>query len=475
MHTRGVNPYMPSWEYVPDAEPHVFGDRVYAYGSHDLFRGHAYCLGDYVCYSAPVDDLTDWRYEGVIFGRTDDPDNPDGAACLYAPDVTQGPDGRYYLYYVLNEADYVSVAVCDEPAGRYTYLGNVRHADGTLLGRREGDMPQFDPAVLTEGETTYLYTGFSWPTDPSRLGATGVALGPDMLTITDGPHAVVPSGAHAAGTGFEGHAFFEAPSIRKVGDLYYLVYSTEHMNELAYATSTDPLHGFTYRGVIVSNADVGIDGYKPAGVKTGPGGNNHGGIENVGGQWCVFYHRHTAGHQSSRQGVLEPIEIRADGTIPQVEMTSCGPLGAGGALPGTGRFPAYIACNLFIDDPDFVPEDRTHLFDHRLPNITQDGRDGDELRGYVERVFDGGGVGFKYFDLVGGPTAVTVTTRGYPSGHVEVRTEPFGPALGQIPVGHSNEWKQWSAVIDLPAGRHALYLVYRGTAMLSLHSITLGA
>lgn len=23
------NPYLPSWEYVPDGEPYVFGDRVY--------------------------------------------------------------------------------------------------------------------------------------------------------------------------------------------------------------------------------------------------------------------------------------------------------------------------------------------------------------------------------------------------------------------------------------------------------------
>ena len=27
------NPYLPLWEYVPDGEPHVFGDRVYLYGS----------------------------------------------------------------------------------------------------------------------------------------------------------------------------------------------------------------------------------------------------------------------------------------------------------------------------------------------------------------------------------------------------------------------------------------------------------
>ena len=130
---QGYNPYMPSWEYVPDGEPHVFGDRVYVYGSHDQFRGHAFCANDYICYSAPVTDLRDWRYEGVIYARRDDPRNSDGEMCLYAPDVCQGPDGRYYLYYVLDALSIVSVAVCDTPAGRYQFLGYVHYEDGTLL------------------------------------------------------------------------------------------------------------------------------------------------------------------------------------------------------------------------------------------------------------------------------------------------------------------------------------------------------
>ncbi len=39
MKTNGCNPYLPSWEYVPDGEPRVFGGRVYVYGSHDRFGG----------------------------------------------------------------------------------------------------------------------------------------------------------------------------------------------------------------------------------------------------------------------------------------------------------------------------------------------------------------------------------------------------------------------------------------------------
>ena len=41
---QAVNPYLPSWEYVPDAEPHIVDGRVYIYGSHDLFNGLNFCL-----------------------------------------------------------------------------------------------------------------------------------------------------------------------------------------------------------------------------------------------------------------------------------------------------------------------------------------------------------------------------------------------------------------------------------------------
>lgn len=86
MKNHGMNPYLPSWEYVPDGEPHVFGKRVYIYGSHDRFAGYAFCQNDYVCWSAPVDDLTDWQYEGIIYTRAEAAHNEDGRQCLYAPD-----------------------------------------------------------------------------------------------------------------------------------------------------------------------------------------------------------------------------------------------------------------------------------------------------------------------------------------------------------------------------------------------------
>ena len=147
------------------------------YGSHDFYNGYVFCMGDYVCWSAPVDDLGNWRYEGTIYRKTDDPLNPDGKMCLYAPDVTVGPDGRYYLYYVLDKVSIVSVAVCDTPAGKYEFLGYVHDKNGVRLGERETDEPQFDPGVLTEGDKTYLYTGACASGDKSRTGAFVTVLG----------------------------------------------------------------------------------------------------------------------------------------------------------------------------------------------------------------------------------------------------------------------------------------------------------
>jgi len=470
---QAFNPYLPSWEYIPDGEPYVFNGRVYVYGSHDRFNGHAFCLNDYVCWSAPVDDLSDWRYEGVIYKKTDDPFNPDGRMCLYAPDVTVGPDGRYYLYYVLDKVSVVSVAVSDSPAGKFEFYGYVKYPDGTLLGEKEGDEPMFDPGVLTEGDRTYLYTGFCSRFDKSRTGAKATVLGPDMLTVIEPPVTVIPSEPYSAGTGFEGHSFFEAPSIRKVGDTYYLIYSSIVMHELCYATSKHPTKGFKYGGVIVSNNDLHIDSYKPANKPMYYGGNNHGSIVEINGQWYIFYHRHTNGTAFCRQGCIEKIEILDDGSIPQVEMTSCG--ANGGPLIGRGEYPAYIACNLFCKEDamytgGFGPTGA--WMSAQFPKITQDGRDGDEEIGYIANMVDSATAGFKYFDCRG-VKEVRIKVRGYCRGAFEVKTSWDGPALGRIPVDFTNIWTEYRADIRIPDGVHPLYFTYTGSGSASLASFTL--
>ena len=468
------NPFLPSWEYVPDGEPHIFGDRIYLYGSHDRFGSYRYCLNDYVCYSAPLDDLSDWRYESVIYERLADPISTEPSVnCLYAPDVTRGPDGRYYLYYCLSAVQAVSVAVCDTPAGKYEFYGHVHYPNGDLLGTRADDDFIFDPAVLTEGDRTYLYYGFAPARMPKNKGAMACVLDSDMLTILTDPVNIVPGPTLAVGTPYEPHAFFEASSIRKIDDTYYFVYSSRRACELCYATSKDPLGGFVYGGVIVSNNDTGIDTYKEADLPTCYAGNNHGGMTCVNGQWYIFYHRHTNGSSFARQACAEPISIEDDGSIKQVEITSCGL--NGGPLPGKGRYPAYIACNLFTETPKAYtggcsPDELWLSSD--FPKITQDGGDGDENEGYILNMKDGATAGFKYFDCKG-VTRIRVCTYGYPGGAIEVRNSIDGEVLGRCDITRTNYWNEFEFSVSIPDGVHPLYFTYRGPAQIHFKSFEL--
>ncbi|MBQ3762260.1 MAG: family 43 glycosylhydrolase [Clostridia bacterium] len=461
------NPYLPSWEYVPDGEPYVFGGRVYVYGSHDKFGGSVYCMGDYVCWSAEVNDLGSWRYEGVIYRKDQDPFNADLQGNLYAPDVAVGKDGRYYLYYVLSNRRNVAVTVCDTPAGQYRYLGYVRYPDGTMLGEKEGDEAQFDPGVLVEGDDVYLYTGFCARGDKSRHGAMVTVLESDMLTVKQSPVFVAPGCEYSAGTGFEGHEFFEAPSIRKLFGKYCFIYSSIKCHELCYALSDSPTSGFKYMGVIVSGCDMGITkGGKPAEKPLYYTANNHGSVVEIGESLYVFYHRHTNGTNYSRQGCLEKLSVEGD-RILQAEITSCGSVAP---LRGEGEYPAYIACNLFTPvECVYVPW--SGWMDDRFPKITQECT-GENPQSFIANMTDGATAGFKYFDLRG-VKAVSVRVMGYANGRVLVRTAPEGEACAEINVHYANVWYDAQAEAHLPDGVHALYFTFEGTGTLSFASFRL--
>ena len=228
---------------MPDGEPHVFGDRVYLYGSHDAFGGRKFCVNDYVCWSAPVTDLTAWRYEGVIYRRTQDPRMANGKHELWAPDVVQGKDGRYYLYYCPDDTiRSIGVAVCDTPAGQYEFYGLIKDEKGGVIGERIGDTIAFDPGVFMDDDgEIYLYSG-NGPRTKKEIGkepkaSVVMTLRDDMVTLKTEPKPLLPTLGRSEGTGFEGHEFFEASSIRKIGGRYYLIYSSFTNHELCYAVS----------------------------------------------------------------------------------------------------------------------------------------------------------------------------------------------------------------------------------------------
>ncbi len=477
MKIQAFNPYLPSYEYIPDGEPYVFGDRVYIYGSHDQFDGKEFCVNNYVGWSAPVDDLGNWRYEGIIYDKTKDP------MCesfedhmLFAPDVQQGPDGRYYLYYVFDFTGVVSVAVCDSPAGEFEYYGSVRHPDGTLLGAKPGEPYQFDPGVLVDDDgRVYLYTGFCpvnfpWEAFGSEKkiveGPMVTELEDDMITVKVGPRIIGPYGANSEGTGYEGHEFFEASSMRKINGKYYFIYSSLKGHELCYAVSHRPDGDFSYGGTIISNGDIYLNGRKPE-EAVNYTGNNHGSIVEIGGQWYVFYHRQTNGHQFSRQGCAEKIRIEEDGSIKQVEMTSCGL--NDGPLMAEIDYEARIACVLKGDDGAFF-YDMGQVFKEDHPHFTQDGIDRDDQPDqHIANMTHGSVVGFKYF-VHSGEDRIQVKVRGNGEGYLEVAKVENDQVLGKVSVGASEEWTSFTGDMLFGEGESALYFTYQGEGAIDFMS-----
>ena len=364
--TMAYNPFLPIDTYIADGEPHVFDDRVYLFGSHDKEAGDTFCMLSYEFFSAPVNDLGNWTSKGINYEARQDPLYSEEMRYMYAPDCVKGNDGRYYLYYCLSgykgRGGYknpISVAVCDTPDGKYEYYGYVRKKDGSPYL----DTLCFDPAVINDDGIIRLYFGSDYPwfdsfVKPLRkyaiakvvgrptkeipdeyTGSYHVELSEDMLTIKDKPKRI---DHEIKGEEYKKHQFFEGSSIRKIDDTYYFIYSSTNNHELCYATSKYPDREFTYGGTIVSNGDIGYKGRKPK-DRLNRTGTNHGSIEKINDQYYVFYHRLTHNSDYSRQACAEKIEILPDGSIPQVEITSCG---LNDGYLKEGIYPSVICCNL---------------------------------------------------------------------------------------------------------------------------------
>jgi hypothetical protein len=474
-----VNPYLPPWEYIPDGEPRIFDGRLYVYGSHDCFNGDVYCQNDYVCWSAPVDNLADWRYEGVIFRKKDDPANVTGLRLLFAPDVVQGMDGRYYLYYAYDFMGVMGVAVGDKPAGPYTYHGHVQYPDGQKWGSRKGDEFPFDPGVLVDDDgRVYLYSGFATkvPFVMSRghvlrnSGGVVMELEQDMITIKQGPKLLFPTKENNPPEDFRDHAFFEASSIRKIDGRYVFVYSSNHNHELCWAVSDQPMEGFRFGGTLVDIGDLFLDGNTDESHASNYLGNTHGGMVELNGQWYIFYHRQTNQHSYSRQACAEPLRRTEDGGFLQSEVTSCGL--NGGPLPGRGEYEARIACNLWS-------REGTARYDKAFPKklhpyFTQRGKDGaEDAVQYIANMRDGSVAGFKYFDFRA-VKAVRVKAGGKFSGTVQVSADKaFDVIAAELPMSSNGAIVNVEASLFLADGIKPLYFRVTGLGAMDFHAFEL--
>ena len=342
------NPYLPLWEHLPDGEPRVFEDpdhpgkyRAYIIGSHDVTYT-AYCGPDIRMWSAPVEDLSQWRDEGPIFswfvdGKWD---------TMFAPDLVETVDkatGKktYWLYPHSRGWRRVPM-VCrgDRPNGPFTPVNLT--ADGTQC--LPGSLIDFDPSVFIEtitdkkdkdfdkGYRAYVFYGFQHSTACELDQNTMYSKRPGTELIDPFIPASSRDGKLLDKAGSEYKAlykgqnpldfnFFEASSIRQVGNKYVMVFSGYSGQEyglgatnsaLRYAFGDSPLGPWRSGGVLVDSRGVvtGEDGGKL--ITTNAGHNTHGSLQEINGQWYVFYHRPPRGFGNARQAMVAPVKITWD-------------------------------------------------------------------------------------------------------------------------------------------------------------------
>ena len=486
------NPFLPLNEYVPDGEPHVFDDRVYLYGSHDMEAGDTFCMRDYVVYSASIYDLKNWKYEGVSYEASNDP-NYNERKYMYAPDVVRGNDGKYYLYYAMSGyrgvGGYfgpISVAVSDKPEGKFEFIGFVKYKNGDLML----DYVPFDPAAMNDNGVIRLYFGTQYDYEEnleeflksdelitleadmfgkakeeiikyakadSVNGAISLVLCDDMVTVKEKPKHIIPY--NTKGTSFEAHPFFEASSIRKFNNKYYFIYSSKQNHELCYAMSDYPDKDFKFMGTLVSNGDIGYNNRSEEN-RLNMTGTTHGSIEYINGKYYVFYHRLTHKSDCSRQACAEEIIMNSDGTFNQVEMTSCGL--NGGPLRAKGKYPSVIACNITNGN---MPHGSNKIFKEHFPNVTNE----NDLR-FVGEITNNTLVGFKYFNYKNNKT-FSFTYRGKGNGTVSIGQD-MDNYVKKIKIKPSDDFITVTVDIDFTDGVKGLYLYFEIDELIDLLDIS---
>jgi hypothetical protein len=342
------NPYLPLWEHVPDGEPRVFEDpdnpgklRAYIIGSHDVTYT-AYCGPDIRAWSAPVEDLSQWRDEGPIFthfvnGQWD---------TMFAPDLVETTDkatGRktYWLYpHSRGWRRIPMVCRSDRPNGPFTPVNLT--PDGTQCV--EGSLIDFDPSVFIEpvtnkkdpdfntGYRAYVFYGFQHSTACELDQQTMYSKRPGTELIDPFIPASSRDGKLLDKEGSEYKAlykgqnpldfnFFEASSIRQVGNKYVMVFSGYSGKEyglgntnsaLRYAFGDSPLGPWRSGGVLVDSRGVVENEDGSHLITTNFGHNTHGSIQEINGQWYVFYHRPPRGFGNARQAMVAPVKITWD-------------------------------------------------------------------------------------------------------------------------------------------------------------------
>jgi hypothetical protein len=301
------NPVLPySWKmYVPDDEAHNFDGKIYIYGSLDA--SNVFCSPYYI--SLTTSDLKHWESHGQSFSSFDKgEDIPYPGRILWDSDG-HFFDGKYYLYgffeWRQGEENYTFVLESDSPMGPFK---NFRWVVGD---KSKKPVDGISTEVFTDVDGQ-RYTTYS---------PTMNAVEDNYAVIARLKAADIIDESSVTNVGVYLRDFYEAPSLRRRGDTYYLVYAencdritdrNHTPKRLSYATSKNIFGPYTYRGVIITVEDMQGNG------------NIQGSIEHFGDNWYVFYHRALNGVWNKRSLCIEKISFDKNGLIIPVVPTSSG-------------------------------------------------------------------------------------------------------------------------------------------------------
>ena len=467
---KGANPYMPLWEHVPDGEPRVFtynGEtRIYLFGSHDTLKTE-YCGPDYVVWSAPVDDPTNWTCHGICYTASD-------GGTLYAPDVVQKGD-TFYMYAAEAKGSKIMLATSKCPWGPY------ENPVLTELG--------FDPGILVDDDgRVYAYWGFC----ESHAGE----LNDDMATLKQETivHHLMGHSKPFWIKEDDGHVipedgFFEASSPRKINGKYVLVYSKRYeyqrpdlgvMNScngfLSYKWSDSPLGEYKMGGDISFNGGEVIKGPDGNGIMTYQWGNNHGSLMKVKDQWYIFYHRQTGCNEYSRQAMVEPVDIAMgkDGQIfigkirydesgepAGSDVVDCTSQGFNlGGLDAYSLISAGYTCHMYdgLGKPMYQDNAEGTNKDRRVAHV-QPVYEGDSSP--VVDIQSGATIGFKYINFGDTGASSATLTGEIPQGfEIKIRLGSYdGEVVADKKVAEDSKEVVFALEKKI-TGRHAVYFEF---------------
>jgi len=281
------NPLIPG--YFADPTVKKFGDTYYIYATTD---GNGGGYGPSQVWMSK--DFVNWSLQDMNWPTT---------RYYWAPDVTKGNDGKYYLYYC--QPVEIFGASSSSPVGPWT----------SLLPEGKPIVPNFlVPNVITlDGQTFkdddgkfYMYWG-TWGIYPDHGCGVGL-LNEDMKSFSK--LAQIPNTV--------AKDFFEAPFMFKRNGIYYLTYSSGRCEDGTYRvqyvmSKTGPMGPFTYgknNPILATNADGSVHG---------PG---HQSVLQEGNAFYMVYHRHNNPNSEGgfhRQIVADQMQFDSDGNILKIE------------------------------------------------------------------------------------------------------------------------------------------------------------